>query len=86
MKVDIEGAEDMLIEGAQRVLSEQRIRHIFMEFCTMRSDAVKNRLNRLRQFGYIPDKQDEAILERMKNDNYYSTKLVRNFLFHASKN
>jgi FkbM family methyltransferase len=85
MKVDVEGAEDMLIEGAQRVLSEQRIRHIFMEFCKMSSDAVKNRLNRLRQFGYIPDKEDEAVLERMKTDNHYSTKLVRNFLFHASK-
>jgi FkbM family methyltransferase len=85
MKVDIEGAEDMLIEGAKRILSEQRIKHIHMEFCKMTSESVKNRLLRLQDFGYFPDKQDERILERMRVNNNYSVKIVRNFTFHTSR-
>jgi len=85
MKVDIEGAEDMLIEGAKRILSEQRIKHIHMEFCKMTSESVKNRLCRLQDFGYFPDKQDRRILERMKVNNNYSVRTVRNFTFHASR-
>lgn len=82
MKVDIEGAEDLLIEGAQQVLTEKRIKHIYMEFCMMRPDEVKHRLNRLRKFGYLPDAEDVTTLQKMTLDEKYSMR-VQNFLFHA---
>ncbi|MFQ3597027.1 MAG: FkbM family methyltransferase [Chloroherpetonaceae bacterium] len=84
MKVDIEGAEDQLIEGAVRVLSEKRIKHIYMEFCKMHCDEVKHRLNHLGQFGYLPDDGDRATLQKMMRDEVYSSELVQNFLFHAA--
>ncbi len=84
MKVDIEGAEDQLIEGAKRVLTEKRIKHIYMEFCKMHPDEVKDRLNRFGQLGYLPDDEDRATLQKMMRDAAYSRELVRNFLFHAA--
>lgn len=74
MKVDI--------EGAQQVLTEKRIKHIYMEFCMMRPDKVKHRLNRLRKFGYLPDAEDVTTLQKMTLDEKYSMR-VQNFLFHA---
>ncbi len=84
MKVDIEGAEDQLIEGAKRVLTEKRIKHIYMVFCKMHPDEVKDRLNRFGQLGYLPDEGDRATLQKMMRDAAYSQELVRNFLFHAA--
>ena len=85
MKVDIEGAEDKLIEGAQKILSEKRIRHIYMEFCKMSSEEVKCRMEKLESFGYFPEKDDESILSRMKKDDYFSRNRVENFLFSCAE-
>ncbi len=81
MKVDIEGAEDKLIEGAQKVLSEKRIKHIYMEFCKMSGEEVKGRINRLQHFGYFPEKDDSRVLEKMQMDSRFSKNIVKNFLF-----
>lgn len=85
MKVDIEGAEDKLIEGARKVLSEKRIRYIYMEFCKMNSEEVKSRLERLKSFGYFPEKEDEKILERMRRDDDFSRNQIQNFLFSCER-
>lgn len=81
MKVDIEGAEDKLIEGAHKVLSEKRIKYIYMEFCKMSSKEVTGRLNRLQNFGYFPEKDDESVLEKMQMDSRFSQNMIKNFLF-----
>ncbi len=83
MKVDIEGAEDQLIEGAARTLTEKRIKHIYLEFCKMGCDDVKHRLDRLAQFGYLPDHADAAALEKMTRNETYSRRIVQNFLFNV---
>ncbi|MDW8465872.1 MAG: FkbM family methyltransferase [Chloroherpetonaceae bacterium] len=85
MKVDIEGAEDLLIMGAEKILSEKKVRHIYMEFCTMSSEAVRKRVERLHQFGYFPERQDEKILNRMMKDDQFSSRRVQNFLFSCVK-
>lgn len=85
MKVDIEGAEDKLIAGAENILRENRVKHIFMEFCTMSSEAVRRRVEKLQTFGYWPDKQDRKILDRMMNDDNFSKHRVQNFLFSCSR-
>lgn len=85
MKVDIEGAEDMLIAGAQKILRDGRIKHIFIEFCLMTCEEVKRRTETLRSFGYMPNKQDEEILEKMMKDNSFSRNRVQNFLFSCVK-
>lgn len=85
MKVDIEGAEDKLIEGAQKILAEKRIRYIYMEFCKMSSEAVKDRLERLQSFGYFPEKDDASILSRMKKEDHFSRNRIENFLFSCAE-
>jgi FkbM family methyltransferase len=85
MKVDIEGAEDKLIEGAKQVLHEKRIDHIYMEFCKMSSIETLSRIEKLASFGYFPEKQDKAILDKMCKDDSFSRNLVQNFLFSCIK-
>jgi FkbM family methyltransferase len=81
MKVDIEGAEDKLIEGAKKVLHEKRVKHIYMEFCTMSATETLSRIEKLASFGYFPEKKDKAVLDKMCKDDLFSRSLVENFLF-----
>jgi FkbM family methyltransferase len=82
MKVDIEGAEDDLMEGAKAVLSEKRIRYIFMEFCKMEKGEVKNRVNRFAEFGYAPVHEEEK-LRKMQEGVIEPRDIIQNFLFEA---
>ncbi|MDX2128584.1 MAG: FkbM family methyltransferase [Chloroherpetonaceae bacterium] len=84
LKVDIEGAEDLLLIGAEKSLKANRIKCVFIEFSGMDEAAINYRIKRFSDFGYSLISPID-VLNEINSGKRFSKSVTDNMLFVLKK-
>lgn len=78
IKIDIDGAESLIIQGAQKTLEDKRLKSILIEL-NEDSDETEFVTTRLATFGY--KKFDYKVTSKKLNNGFIKSRKVHNYIF-----
>ena len=89
IKIDIEGGEFELLNGAKRALTEQRFEKIYIEFNgtlqLQRGKTFKDFLQLFADYGYHPQDLNRKLLMKLQSGKISPEKIVTDFLFSTER-
>jgi hypothetical protein len=85
MKIDVEGAEFEVIKGAHRLMTEKRIKKIYVEYNgdlqLQKDHNFSDFLNLFASYNYFPDTYNADMLRKLANKMVNPRDVVTDFVF-----